>query len=239
MLKFFLSIKTSLWLTGISIVVFLAGSFLIPQNLALFSEINDIPLLKWLSDNSQHAGQVFWIYILIGLMLLLWLNTIVCSVDAVIKRTSWKSFIRVLSPQVLHFAILFVLLGYFVSAASGYKKDVSMNMTDPQKIEGFDLKVNNMEFFKNPGENSRRWRVFLNIDGSEHVLELGRPAFHNGVGFFAKSAQQRKMKAIIGLVYDPGVIWQLIGAVTFIIGASGVFYIRLSEKQLSGFEKEN
>jgi hypothetical protein len=84
-----------------------------------------------------------------------------------------------------------------------------------------------------------RWRVYLNINRSEHVLELGRPAFYNGVGFFAKSAQQKKMKAIIGLVFDPGVVWELIGAVTFIIGASGVFYTRLSEKQLPGLEKEN
>ncbi len=239
MLKFFLSIKTSLWLTGLSICVFLIGSFYIPQNLALFSEINDIPLFTWLLENNHHLSKVFWIYLLIALMLLLWINTIVCSIDAIIKRTTWKSLVRVLSPQVLHIAILFVLIGYCVSASAGYKKDVPMNMIDAQKIEGFDLKINNMEFFTNPGENSPRWRVYLNIDSSEHVLELGKPAFYNGVGFFAKSAQKKKMKAIIGLIYDPGVIWELIGAVTFIIGASGVFYTRLSEEQLPGFEKEN
>jgi cytochrome c biogenesis factor len=164
---------------------------------------------------------------------------IVCSIDALIKRTTWKGLIRVLSPQVVHFAILFVLLGYCVSASAGYKKDVPMNMIDAQKVEGFDLKINNMEFFTNPGENSPRWRVYLNINSNEHVLELGRPAFYKRVGFFAKSAQQKKMKAIIGLIYDPGVVWELIGAVTFIIGASGVFYSGLSEKQIPGVEKED
>ena len=239
MLKFFLSIKTSLWLTGLSVGVFLIGSFYIPQNLAMFSGINDVPLFTWLSDNNIHFSKVSWIYLLIALMLLLWINTIVCSIDAIIKRTTWKALVRVLSPQVLHTAILFVLLGYFISASAGYKKDVPMNMVDGQKIEGFDLKINDMEFFTNPGENSPRWRVHLKIDNNLHVLELGRPAFYNGVGFFAKSAQKKKMKAIIGLVYDPGVLWELIGAVTFIIGASGVFYTRLSEKQLPVFEKEN
>ena len=239
MLRFFLSIKTSLWLTGMIIGVFLIGSFYIPQNLALFSEINDIPLFTWLLENNHHLSKVFWIYLLVALMLLLWINTIVCSIDAIIKRTTWAGLIRVLSPQVVHLAILCVLVGYCVSASTGYKKDVSMNMIDSQKIEGFDLKINNMEFFTNPGENSPRWRVYLNINSSEHVLELGRPAFYNRVGFYAKSAQQKKMKAIIGLIYDPGVLWELIGAVTFIIGALGVFYSRLSEKQLPGLEKEN
>ena len=79
--------------------------------------------------------------------------------------------------------------------------------------------------------------LYLNIDNNEHVLELGKPAFYNNVGFYAKSAQQKKMKAIIGLVYDPGVLWELIGAVTFIIGASGVFYTRLHEKQIPQAER--
>jgi hypothetical protein len=129
MLKFFLSIKTSLWLTGLSIGVFLTGSLYIPRNLALFSEINDIPLFTWLSENNHHLSKVFWIYLLIALMLLLWINTIVCSIDAIIKRTTWKSLVRVLSPQVLHIAILFVLLGYCVSASAGYKKDVPTRRT--------------------------------------------------------------------------------------------------------------
>jgi hypothetical protein len=50
------------------------------------------------------------------------------------------------------------------------------------------------------------------------------------VGFFAKSAQEKKMKAIIGLVYDPGVVWEITGAIVFVIGASGIFSVRLSEK---------
>ena len=232
MLKFFLSIKTSLWLTGLSIGVFLAGSFYIPQNLALFSEVNDMPLFRWLVEQNGNLNKIYWIYLLIGLMLLLWINTIVCSIDAIIKKTTWKGLVRVLSPQVLHFAILFVLVGYCVSASTGYKKDITMDMIDLQTIEGFELKINNIEFFTNPGENSPRWRVYLNINGNESVLELGRPTFYNGVGFFAKSAQQRKMKAIIGLIYDPGVIWQLIGSITFVIGAAGVLYTRLGEKPI-------
>jgi cytochrome c biogenesis factor len=230
MLKFFLSIKTYLWITGISGGVFLLGSFYIPQNLAVFSGINDMPLLKWLSLNSSYLDKLFWIYFLIGLMLLLWIGIVICSLDTMIKRTTRRDIIKVLSPQVLHIAIVLVLLGHGISASAGYKQDVPMDKGDTHKIKGYELKVDNIEFFKNPGENSTRWRVYLKINNDVHVLELGKPAFYEGVGFFAKSAQQKKMKAVIGLIYDPGVLWEVIGAVTFVIGAAGVFYMRLHER---------
>jgi cytochrome c biogenesis factor len=233
MLRFFLSIKTYLWVTGISIGVFLIGSIYIPRNLAVFSLINDMPLLRWLSQNSNIPDRIFWIYLLVGFMLLLWICTLICSIDAIIKKTTRKNMIKVLSPQILHIAIIFVLLGHGVSAVTGYRQDVPMKINDEYKVKGFDLKINNIEFFKNPGENSTRWRVHLEIDNQLHMIELGKPAFYNGVGFFAKSAQKKKMKAIIGLVHDPGVIWEIIGAVVFVVSAFGVFYIKLNEKPLS------
>jgi cytochrome c biogenesis factor len=167
-------------------------------------------------------------------MLLLWICTLICSLDAIIKRTTRKQLVRILSPQILHAAILFVLIGYVVSASTGYKLDIPMNMDDTQEVKGFDLKVDDMEFFTNPGESSTRWRVHLRINNELHKLEVGQPSFYNSVGFFAKSAQKKKKSAIIGLIYDPGVIWEMIGAVTFIIGAAGIFITRFNDKLPSG-----
>jgi hypothetical protein len=96
------------------------------------------------------------------------------------------------------------------------------------------MKVNNMDFFKNPGESSTRWRVHLEIDNHIHTLEVGKPAFYNKVGFFVKSAREKKQLAIIGLIYDPGVVWEIIGAIVFIIGAAGIFHTRLNERLPSG-----
>jgi len=234
MLKFFLSIKTYLWLTGISIGAFIIGAFYIPQNLAVFSGINDMPLFSWLSINNIDLNKFIWIYLLIGIMLLLWISTLICSLDAIIKRTNRRQLLRILSPQILHIAILFVLIGYAVSASTGYKLDVPMKINDAQEVKGFDLKVDDMEFFTNPGESSTRWRVHLRINNKLHKLEVGQPSFYNSVGFFAKSAQKKKRSAIIGLIYDPGVIWEMIGAVIFIVGAAGIFITRFNDKLPSG-----
>lgn len=234
MLKFFLSLKTYLWVSGLGMAIFLIGSFYIPQNLAIFSGINDSPLINWLSLNKNVLDKLFWIYVLIGIILLLWISTLICSLDAIIKRTTRKSLIRVLSPQVLHLGIILVILGHGVSAITGYKHDVPMNSVDSYEAKGFNMKINDMDFFKNPGENSTRWRVHLEIDDNIHTLEVGRPAFYNNVGFFAKSAQQKKKTVIIGLIYDPGVIWEIIGAFVFVIGAAGVFHTKFNERLPSG-----
>ncbi len=104
-----------------------------------------------------------------------------------------------------------------------------MKINDTHEIKGFNMKISDMKFFKNPGENSTRRRVHQEINNDMHVLELGKTALYNGVGFFAESAQEKKQKAIIGLIYDPGVLWEVIGAVMFVIGASGVFFTRFNE----------
>jgi len=230
MLRFFLSIKTFLWLAGISIGIFLMGSLYIPQNLDIFSEINEMPLLKWLTKNNDYLNKLYWIYILIFLIGLMWLNMLICSIDAIIKKTRLRGLIKVLSPQIIHISILIVLLGHGVSAVIGYKEDVTLKPGNLYRVKGFDLKLDSIGFYKRPNESSTSWKVHISIDNKPHVLEVGKPSFYKDVGFFAKSAYRKRMKAIIGLVYDPGAMWEVAGAVLFVIGAAGIFYTKIEER---------
>lgn len=228
MIKFFLSIKTTLWLTGISILAFVTGSFFIPKNLDVFSEINDTPLFKWLSINTSEIGKTFWIYAIICLMAILCLNTIVCSIDAVLRRLSWKGLINTLSPQILHIGVLFVLFGHFISAMTGYKQDIPMKKNMTTNFKEFNISLTGMNFSKSYDEDTTRWRVHLDIDNNQFIIEPARPAFYRNVYFFVKSADEKSMRAIIGLVYDPGVVWEILGAAVFILGAAGIFYRQIT-----------
>ncbi len=230
MIKFFTSIKTSLWLMGISMVVYALGAFFIPQNLDVFSEINDMPLFTWFSRNREFAGTFFWICLLVAFMALLSINTIVCSIDALVRGLTRKRFVEVLSPQVLHLGVIFILFGHLVSAAAGYRQDVPMNLGETRQIRGFTIGVESVEFVQLKGEDSTRWRVGLKINDIRRVLEPARPAFFSHVGFFAKSAQQGKNKAIVGLVYDPGVFWEILGALVFFVGAGGLFSMQFQRR---------
>jgi len=69
------------------------------------------------------------------------------------------------------------------------------------------------------------------VTGEVSVLEPARPSFVGGTAFFAKSAQQRKMTAIIGVVRDPGVPWEVAGALLFLLGSAGILYSQLLAKK--------
>jgi len=230
MIKLFTSVKTTLWITGLGIATFLAGSYLIPQNLDIYSDINDMPLFTWMRLNRTHMGEIVWIYPLLGFMTLLAINMVVCGIEVFTRKVKLKGFIETASPQVLHLGVLFVLLGHLVSAESGYKQDVPLELHETREIQGRALRLDGIEFLHLYGEDSTRSRVSLALDGNTFVLGPAEPAFYRGTEYFIKSAQQGKNKAIIGLVYDPGVLFEIIGAIAFVIGSAGLFSMQSARR---------
>lgn len=229
MIKLFTSVKTSLWIMGLSMIVYVLGSFFIPQHLDIFSDINDMPLFSWLSRYRADIGVSFWIPLLLVLMALLALNILVCGYDSLRRGMRGGRYIETLAPQLLHLGVVLVLFGHLVSASAGYKEDLPLGLNDPQELRGHRLELIALDFLKVSGEDSTRWRVGLIVDGRPATLEPARPFFLDRTGFFAKSASQRKERALIGIVYDPGVVWEIAGAVFFILGGAGLFLVQFRE----------
>ncbi len=233
MLRLLKSIKTGLYIIAIAIPVFLAGSIHIPQDLAFYSDINDMPLFRWLSANSVYFVKTYWIYLSIFLMAILALNMVVCTVDDVIKRFSFKYFIQRLSPHIIHIGVLIILLGHLISAATGFKKDIPMIVGDAFLINGIILKLKDVRFVNVTGEDQSRWKIALKIEeggvNKDVILEPARPAFYK-YGFYAKSAEKNG-KVIIGIINDPGAKWQVIGAILFILGSSGILWTRYRKRK--------
>ncbi len=226
MIKFFRSLKTSLWLMGVSILLYVLGSFFIPQHLDIFSEINDMPLMEWLNRNRGEMGVAFWIPALIVLMALLAANILVCGYDSLARGVPYGLSVETLAPQVLHLGVVLVLFGHLISAASGFREDVPLHPHEPQTVRGRRLELVNLEFLKMRGEDSTRWRIGLLIDGRSATVEPARPYFHERTGYFARSASQKQGRALIGIVYDPGVIWEVAGAILFLFGGAGLFFVQ-------------
>ncbi len=228
MLRVLKSIKTGLYIIAIAIPVFLAGSIHIPGNLPFFSDINDMPLFRWLALNSSYPEKTYWIYLSIFLMAFLALNMIVCTIDDVIRRFSIKYLIQRLSPHIIHLGILTILLGHLISATAGFKKDVSLIAGEEFFLEDMVLKVEDVRFVSIKGEDQSRWRVNLKIKDDNivrrFIIEPARPAFYR-YGFYAKSAE-KSGKVIIGIVDDLGAKWEVIGAIFFILGSSGLLWTR-------------
>lgn len=223
------SVKTALYATGISILVFLAGSVYIPNNLDIFSEINDFPLFRWLSDNSAHINKTYWIYLQIALMAVLSLNMVVCIIDELIRRVTIHNLIQKLSPHILHAGVILVLFGHLVSGGFGYKQDIPSRTGESVMVENMKVGIQKVELLQREGEDQRRWNVEIAIDEGTHtstkVTGPASPVFIGGLGIFAKSAEESG-EVLLGIVRDPGVKWEIAGAIVFIIGSLGIFWSR-------------
>jgi cytochrome c biogenesis factor len=235
MLTVLRSIKTSLYLIAVSVFVFLAGSIYIPHNLDVFSEVNDMPIFRWLFENMDALSKAYWIYLQVLLMAALSLNMIVCTIDSLRDKLTTRNVIQNISPHVLHIGILLVLIGHLVSGTWGYKKDYVVTEGGSIAHNRMHVYVDNIDLVEIEGENQMRWRVnvrALSDDNSINgLLEPASPLFFEGVGIYVKSADE-KGRSVIGVVRDPGVKWEITGALVFILGAAGLFWSRYIKIQL-------
>lgn len=228
MFRILKSIKTSLIIFILSIVTFITGSIYIPRNLRLFSDINEIPLFKWLSWNFNSIEKTFWIYLAVGLMAMLSLNLVVCLFDDILKRLLPGTIVQRLSSHFFHIGVLVVLVGHLVSGLSGFKKDISAKVGEEFFIESLRIRIDSVDFVEVKGEDQARWRISLSIYDRDVVKKVvsepARPVFYK-FGIYAKSAEPDG-RVIIGIVKDPGVVWELTGAIVCVIGTTGLFLTR-------------
>ena len=93
------------------------------DNLPLFAPINDRGFLAWAATwGSESLSVTLWLFILVGLMALLSVNTFVCTTNRVITlvrfrhrfKSPWRFFLK-FGPHVMHYAMLIMFLGYLVS----------------------------------------------------------------------------------------------------------------------------
>ncbi len=89
----------------------------------MFIPINDRGFTAWAATwGSESLAITLWLFILVGLMALLSINTFVCTTDRVFtlvrfryRFKSWWRFCLRLGPHVMHYAMLIMFLGYLVS----------------------------------------------------------------------------------------------------------------------------
>src|SRR5512146_2680502 len=122
MLKFFLSLKTTVWTLLALVCLFFIGSYLMPVHRDVFSGMNDDILFRWVKNTAQaHLWSTWWLFAAFAGLVLLTLNTLVCSFQAVMGKWTRRDFLLRISPQIIHLGFLFILLAHLVGAGWGYK----------------------------------------------------------------------------------------------------------------------
>ena len=122
MKNFFLSLKTTVWILFGLVVIFFIGSYMMPMHRDVFSSMNDSLLFDWVkSIAAQNFGQTWWFFAALAGLVLLTINTLVCSLQAIREKWSRADFFLRVAPQLIHIGFLFILLAHLLGSGWGYK----------------------------------------------------------------------------------------------------------------------
>lgn len=234
-IRFFLSIKTAFGLFIITILFMLAGSIELPENLAFFSGINDIPLFKWLSDN-MNLKLTWWIYMLIASLFIFAVNTIFCTVESLMQKMSRYNIALKLSPQIIHIGVLFIMLGHLLTASTGFKTDLAIKKGEQKDISGgLAIYLEDIKVQTDINGYVENWETTLwLIEDSKKIKKMlispVHPAYFRGYGIYSKTVTPEESSALIRVAKDTGALWALIGGIVLIVGCLTFIYVRFREK---------
>jgi hypothetical protein len=209
------SLTLGLWLLG-GVMFFLGvGSFLQGEG----SSINEVALLDWLSE--VPVRQSWWLGLSIGLLALLALNTVLCSIESL--RTKWQrgSFLVRIAPQLMHLGFLFIMVAHLQSAYGGFKQALqvqegsSITFPDGSNIVFTDFNATYSRMGM-PTAYSATLSYPASGMSRSAVISPNHPFFYQGHGIYIKDIAPPPLKAALVEVHkEPGAGMALIGGAIF------------------------
>ncbi|MDO9287220.1 MAG: cytochrome c biogenesis protein ResB [Thermodesulfovibrionales bacterium] len=234
LLDFFLSLRTAIWLMLALVLMLLFGSVIMPGR-PEFSSMNSMPLFDWLTENN--IGITWWLYGAIGLLSLLTANTLLCSVESLLKKRQHRTWLLIISPQIIHIGFLFILLAHFLSSAGSFKSNaVAYEGSAFLLPNNLTVKVNDINININPSGYISDWTVNIEyFSGSEKIkedsLSPNSPSFYKGLGIYLKDIQPYPIKAVLLEVSkEPGAVWALVGGILFMLGTITLLILKIKRE---------
>ncbi len=234
-LGLFLSLKTSVVIMLGLIMFFVAGALIMPVSEA-FQSINSMPMFRWLRQ--APAADTWWLLGSIVLLGALALNTVACSVEALLRKRQGRRWLLIIAPQIIHIGFLLMMLGHLVSASGGMRGTAvaieGMNIRLPDRLV---LKVTEINIRLGPTGHPADWRASIEYsrDGNklrDDYMAPNRPSFFEGYGVYLKQVRAAPMKAaLIEVTREPGAPWALGGGLVFIVGNTVLVGLKMSREK--------
>jgi len=235
-LDFFLSLKTSLWLLGLSLLLMFAGAFVMPARKE-FQELHSRALFDWITEQPMEV--TWWLWGLIGVLAVMAVNTLCCSVESIIKKRKVTHWLLLISPQVIHIGFLFILLAHLLSATGAYQMTAVAREGSLVKISKDDtlLKVKNINIKLDYYGNVSDYAVDIEYlsDGkviAEDVIRPNDPSDKTGLNIIVKDLRPYPNEAVLFQIHsEPGALWALVGGILFTIGIITLILLRIKMEQ--------
>ena len=223
----FLSLKTTVWTLSGLICLFLFGSYMMPMHREIFAPMNNDILLSWVNHTVPYSLRyTWWFYAAVAALILLTINTIVCSLQAVKGQWNRTDFFLRISPQVIHIGFLLILVAHLLSAIWGYRISGIMPEGAYARLpEDKTLRLEHIYVQTDAQGLMQDWTVRVSLFENNRVVASGMlgpntPLFYEGVGIYVKSLNfDSGPAAILLIVRDYGARWALLGSMLFMCGA--------------------
>jgi cytochrome c biogenesis protein ResB len=198
--QFFLSPRLTIVLSLLIVADVLIGTFLLSAYGEVFGGIELEVFFFWLADTGiANLRQSWWIFLLLGLMSLLLLNTLACVIDsiagAIAQRREGQAIARRLLSQVVHVGFVIVLTGHLVTSATGFRT-TDNRLFEGARIampgdQGLSLRLDRLDVAYTEDGGMARMDAALSLMSGDRVIRqqvarLNRPLFYRGNAVYLK-----------------------------------------------------
>lgn len=235
MLGFFISLRTAIWLLIALICLLLFGSLVMPSH-EEFLALHTVALFDWMQE--MPPGITWWLWACIAVLSLLTANTLVCSLESLIRKRESRQWLLIISPQVMHIGFLFILLAHLLSSYGSFKGITyayrGSVFTLPNNLE---VRFNNVAAYVDAGGYVKDWSADIEYFKGGKTLSHDRilpnsPSFREGIGIYIKTVKVAPFPvAMIEVSREPGAVWALAGGVLFMVGMVTLLFLKIRQEE--------
>jgi cytochrome c biogenesis protein ResB len=227
MKNFFLSLKTTVWTLFALVCLFFLGSYMMPAHREVFEPMNGDILFRWAKSTAiRNPGDTWWFFAAVAALVLLAINTLVCSLQAVKGKWTRADVLLRVSPQVVHIGFLFILLAHLLGAGWGYKLSGVMPEGAYAPLpEDKAVQLHRIHVQADSLGHVTDWSAEASLYENNQLVKSGTlgpnaPLFYEGTGIYLKSLNfDRGPAAFLVVAKDPGAPWALVGGILFMLGS--------------------
>jgi cytochrome c biogenesis protein ResB len=234
MKNFFLSLKTSVWTLFFLVCLFFIGSYMMPMHPEVFGTMNADTLLRWVEHTAMRSpAYAWWFFAAVAGLVLLTVNTIICSLQAIRGKWARADVLLWISPQVIHIGFLFILLAHLLGAGWGYKLSGMMPQGAVARLpEDRALLLRGVRVQTDEHGYPTDWSADVSLYEHNQLVKSGTlgpnaPLFYGGAGIYLKDLNfDRGQAAILLIAKDPGAVWALGGGFLFMLGSVALLVLK-------------
>lgn len=234
-LKAFLSLRTAVWLLVLLLAVLFYGSLIVPFRPA-FQQLYIMPLFRWMAGSP--LGITWWLWLSIVVLSLLTVNTIVCSIDSVLRKRGARNWLLIISPQIAHIGFLFILLAHLLSSYGSYKAmTYAYEGSVLQLPSGLEVLFNRINTNIDPSGYLTDWSADITYyqNGkavARDVVRPNNPSFRDGLGLYIRTIRMTPYTAaLVEASREPGAPFALTGGILFLAGMFSLLALKARREE--------